>query len=324
MKIFYFALAVAICAAALPEARGSIWNDLSFDGVRDKLEDESRSQILDNGDGIVNVGDIIYGIIRIDTIDGNQTNSQRWAAFSWQITGTFDPAGLGGSAYNGFYLSATPKASSKSLFSLVGGGVSGRPADASPLWDAAAVIAFDTPTLSGSNDPTTRIDNGTLTVDDAVGASGISGASSTLRAILGELGTDEITARLFKTETNGTTTWAGITAAAGSNPVGNERFGLSVLFTNPTLSGVTIIKEKTTLLDGTTIYSDFSTGDSANGDQGLFLSAVGSGSSSTAFFTDQGNMYINAVPEPASVAVWSLLAIGCVAFGRRRLSRKAA
>ena len=41
-------------------------------------------------------------------------------------------------------------------------------------------------------------------------------------------------------------------------------------------------------------------------------------------FVDNARFSINAVPEPASVAVWSLLAIGCVAFGRRRLSRKAA
>ncbi len=325
MKTGFFTFLLLVCAAALPQADASIWDFFSFDGIRDKVEDESRSQIFDTGSGgVVGIGDVIYGVIRIDGIDGNPTGSTTWAAFSWEITGTFTVPGAVGAIYNGFYLSATSKANSKSLYNLIDGSVAGRPGDLNPLWDNAAVVAFDTPPLTGGNDLTTRIDAGTLSVDDAVGASGMSGASSTMRALLGEVGDDEITVRLRKTEGNGTTTWSGLTGLAGENPIGNERFGLSVLYTNPIMPGVQIIKEKTTLLDGTEIEADFGTGVASGGDQGLFLSAVGSSSSSTAFFTDQGNMYLNAVPEPASIAVWSLLAVGCVAFGRRRLSRKAA
>ncbi len=56
---------------------------------------------------------------------------------------------------------------------------------------------------------------------------------------------------------------------------------------------------------------------------GLFGAILGGGFSGYDY-TDKANFLINPIPEPASVAVWSLLAVGLVAVGRRRLSRKAA
>ena len=72
--------AMAMLFAVSPAKAGLLANTLSFDGLVDTLDDDSEALDQDNnGNGIVDVGDTILGVLRIGktTASGNLADNEQ-------------------------------------------------------------------------------------------------------------------------------------------------------------------------------------------------------------------------------------------------------
>ena len=287
--IFMLAMSVFIGALARSGLASVLTDAALADGVQDVLSDSSKALLDDNGAPGLSVGDVLYGFAQISGV-------------SPDFAGAYPPDA---STRLIIVFSAEIKSVSGTTFTL-GKATSGShklsdllPASLDPKFgrksgDEIAVV------ISGP-----KILSSLSAADFAGGSAFDSGYKYEATIGLADLANDFFEVDFVK--------------GAGTR---NELGGFSVLDASGSYGNGPGIEylPATNPDDGTTL-KDFS-GTLKRPEVG-FVSTIFSVPGEYDY-NDIAKFSINAVPEPASVAVWSLLAIGCVAFGRRRLSRKAA
>jgi len=121
MKFAACLLALVNVLTASSAMASVLSSHLTFDGIPDTIDDDSRSEFADvDGDGFVSVGDIAYGYISVSdfTPTGTASPDEIATVFSVAVTGViaptlFNPGG-------GFALGPTPLGGAFSLDTLLG------------------------------------------------------------------------------------------------------------------------------------------------------------------------------------------------------------
>ena len=149
-------IALMIVGLSAGAAQASILgNHLSFDGLEDFFEDDSRGSIYDPTSDGFTVGDVIYGYISISdlTISGNPAaalgSDQIAIAYAVEIIGTYPSTGgpLTEAPFGGFYLGPSTVAG-YTVDDLVGPGLK---AKVDPLLAPAGVTTADALAIVVSN-----------------------------------------------------------------------------------------------------------------------------------------------------------------------------
>jgi hypothetical protein len=314
MKIAYTFVALLIVSLGVTQIKASVMSSsISMNGIEDQIQDNSVAvRVLDaDTSGTVTVGDIVVGIIRLvtnttDNIQISNTIGELDVLFSAEFTsgptapvallgglhftvGPVDPAGATGFSIEEM-LSSFPAASFPSSASTVFA-VLGDPSPAADVTQgtlAAALAAFN----SGSH------------------ALDMTGGFSSL--------TDFFEIELRDLNGDGVISALEYAAQSSGNQVGVEAGGFTVLSSPGLPAGSLFLPVSVTDLAGTTTTSH---------DVGLPSTALlrpnatelGNGWE----FADQAIVKINvqAIPEPASLLVWSVIVVTASGFGIRRRRR---
>lgn len=283
---------VAVCFAT-PAQASILGSHLTFDGTEDTLEDDSRAAFIDDGDTSFGVGDTIYGFISVsDTSSGNPSPDEIAILFAFDVTGT--TVSQDGTTY------FTHSAPAAGLASFV---------DAA----FAPVVSITTPGLATTADATFVIVANTGTRDplsseiaNGGDLKGFIPAEGWVYQATG--GIDPGSADFLHLEASG-----GARAEFGGFTIFDHPFGSSVVFLPVTVDN---FAEE----DFVAPFSPTSTHDVAIDDATVtpkFLSPTAGGWT----FVDSSNMRLNAVPEPASFAIWgSLAGLGLLLRKRRRIA----
>ena len=299
-KVFLTLLGCVIGLGMWSSASASLLTSLAVaDGSQDLLNDTSVAGYKDNGAAGLSVDDVIFGIALVQDVNGDTSKSDQIAVvFSAKIIEFVDNDSSGTISNGDEFKLGYNDTGDYDLTDLLPASLQPKNGRAGTLGqDEIAVVishpttAFSFPTFAdfaggtAFNDPAIDYEATIGLVDDGVGGNDF------FSAIVND--NPFTTNQIEMVEAGGFS----VMDASGSygNGPGTIFLPVTGLTTNPEVG-----------LFGSV---DFLTNVNYATEYG---------------FTDDADFFINAVPEPASVAVWSLLAIGCVAFGRRRLSRKAA
>ncbi len=317
MKCFSrISLSVAVLglvAIAAP-SRAAIWAPtISFDGVVDEYKDNSRANADDNnGNGLFDVGDVVYGLLRIgDKVSpiseglSFPNNQQLIAIFSFQVTAK---SGTGPFSYT---FAPTPSTDAHSLYglgtdadfrALQNGGASGGD------WDKSVIAILEQTTASN---PTLDPAGGLTVLNSIIGDDDAGATNGTINGwdvdmLLGFVSMTDFIEGSLTTDSIAT-----ILAATSPTPIGNEAGGLSVQFEDIGATGFLPIPITHLNLSTTTSHDLTFSSNITGYDGGNWLAQ------------DNANFRINptGVPEPASVAAWLGLGVcGTLGFLRRRKS----
>lgn len=296
-------LCVAVLAMfSVPAQAGVLGSNLSFDGLVDTIEDTSVDNVIDNGDGILSAGDVLYGIASIDsTTAQNPTSGSLAIAFATEIASINATGGIT------FGLVSDPL---KDIESLLGPTFAGSFSDPgrtifAVLGNAAAKGSLEDPETG----QTGALFTGNFT-DDGFGG-GLGGFASeggwSVELTGGLVAADDFfEAQLFAPiDAFGFAT--AIQRAAFS--VIDSTLGAGVVFTDVSVDP---------LLGGGTVQADVSLFDgSVNG-----LLAVGrtptTGGLNGWLYRDSADFQINAVPEPSALLAFAGIGFAGVVSRRRR------
>lgn len=288
------ALKLAVIAALLVLPIGKSYasvlgNLLSFDGVEDIVNDDSVGIFVERsgtiGDGILETGDLIQGMINFGPVDTNAipAGSSVIGAYSFEVTGsTTTPLGGGGSITNVTFGAASGADSVFSILSAAGVDLNGL--DFTDV--GLAVLDSDSAAPSGRADFAGPPFGFT-------GASGISGSDFTAVMTL------EVVEHIV-TDTVVIPSVLEFVTFTGTYDVVDDAFGPSVVYLDTANAITGSVGDVVIDTPGTISPSDTTT--SPNG----------------WVFNDDGDYRLNAVPEPMSVLVWGGLACAATIVNARR------
>lgn len=298
-KVFLAAFfAVFVATASIADA-SVLGGALSFDGIKDFVNDGSAGVFIDDdNDGLA---DLVQGVVWFDSSgnDGesadlifSETGGSLFAVYSIALTNTFVSAGLDEFEFSGSGFMEADADSVESLLDIGGatgvqdGGLITRNAS---VKSSIAIIEttgdFDVLDFRTTNDDDERL---ALEFDYGSGfTSDLSGF--TVSMIAGFDGVDDYHLVEIDDRPRG--------FFDSAYTVKSDIFGAGVKYKE--LDGLGGAKGDIVLSDGG-IKSPGSSGANGYG------------------FSDEGSYQINAVPEPTSVAIWGVLALGGYGFRRRR------
>lgn len=297
-------VALAMLAAfAIPAQAGLVSSLLSFDGIPDIVSDDSVGLLLDGGDGSLDVGDSIVGLIALDPLDGNAV-----------------PAG---SSVLGLYAFDVKTASAGEL-TLEAGDLASLLATAGV--DTSGLVAY----------PGGPADAAFAIIESTTAALGTQDVSSTFAELVGAGFTAVLTAGFDSDDDFHTVTAdgavdltdsAGIIAASLSGLFGGSEFGgFDALYSvsEHAFGGATLFLDQPTLKIDTSVFPPvpvlLGSGEVTIVGGNLKFSDATAAANGW-HFQDDGNYNINAVPEPGTYAAFA--AIGLVGFvARRRRNKK--
>jgi hypothetical protein len=278
-------VALFLIGAGSTGAQASVLGTL-LPGGENVLSDESREMYVDvNGNNTIDAGDVIYGLLKISSVSSNNIDNTLYLAMSMEVSSvTAIIPGL----YS--YTMAPTTTSAYTLSTLTGSTV-----------DAGAMLAiYDT--LSGFSLDVTSMTTNMLSAIQTIASEGAFEASY-------GIGTAN---DYFQ----GLLTISGLTPSSiiGTLPttatLGYYTAGLSLLDNNAPGT-----------LDPNTYVYDFTTG---NWYHAILSNGAFSGAQNVNGgvydIKDKTDITLKAIPEPASLAVWSLVAgmVGLVVRRRRR------
>ncbi len=291
--ILIFALTCALIAVAQSAAAAVAQQNMTFNGLEDLWVDESRSNIVDNGDNELSVGDVIYGYVSFDerNLDssGNEniTGGRLAALFAIQVTDETSPGSKiflhGPSATAGFQLTDLLDGD------LLTEGVGGSPIDANSMF----VIVESTTAGSPVNNAT---DLGWFTGADwdIVATGGVVAANGDFLQVR------DLSVPGFP-----------IFAETASLSILQHALGSGVVFLDN-------VGADDFTIPGANLNDAF-------GQLAIRSATITSNTNSDSAFwayQDNGNFAFNAVPEPTTIAVWGVFGLVGVAGGIRRRYRK--
>lgn len=291
MKLFKFAAVAAVFFLPASAQAGVFSSLLSFDGSVDVVEDDSVGSFVEKGvvDGILEVGDLLQGMIAFDPIDGNTTpaGSSVIGAYSLEVKsiGAGGTSLVLGAAAGADSITSLLGTAGVDMNGLVGSGMDGFAVLESTTADVSQRSDFTGPSFGFS---------GAVTAADfkAVTLLGFDGVDDT--HIVTSFGSD-------LTDLSGIAGLAGTGATVaifnGTYSVTDHAFGAGVTFL-PLFNVLNGGSGDVIITNGTIAATDANT-------TGLGWD-----------FNDDGDFNINAVPEPTSMLIFA--GLGLVGFMRRR------
>ncbi len=275
----------AICCIFGSSADASIFGGfLSYDGLQDEIRDNSFSLFEDNGAAGISEGDVISGIILVESITasgvGNQPTGfteQTVVAFAATITGIEGTVGV-----DAIY---TLGSATGTLSSLLTAGII---ADAGIDMDTIAVVVSSE--TGFGDDPNANPAN--WAASDVATNFGTYGFG--WEGTLGVVGGDDFFEARDSVDTNVLFDEAGVFTVQSSQGWGSNLLDVSI--------------------------NDFTDDEAKFGDVTLSGDIFGAGddpSSNGWFFEDNTTFFINPVPEPGSLAIWSTVMVVCLSSRRR-------
>jgi hypothetical protein len=312
----FVASLVVFGASAFPSAASILTSNIALDGTQTVIEDNSRGVIhdLDNS-GFVSVGDVIVGLARLDrrsqngsgvTLDDDQ---QLILAYSFQVDSIQSVGPFAGIYYKPVNPAAGTGLSIKELM-----GSSLQPSLSSAQWAQAtfALMEKQFPTINAANNPVNNTTTaGMALVNSVLG----NGSGYTLDIIGGIVSSSDFFTNLIIGGPG--TNIAAIQNASNSVTLGVVSGGFSNLY-NVFPSGALLLPvEGDNVLTNSPTYHDYTL-------TGGNLFGYGSGPGNNNWdYSDKldVNLRVQAVPEPASVALWAGL-FGGLLVGRRFRRRR--
>ena len=357
MRKLIIALAgVALMLGASSIARATLLGDLiSFDGVIDTLQDESRGMAVnfdEDNTGTVGfdestnltIGDVIFGMVKLNEVDGSDVTAPKrlYAIFALQVTdidvttfGATSPILQFGAVATG---SENPVDNTTDLDALTRTDFT--------LESIADALGFDTSVLSDwSNAGFLVIESNSatdpLTADKTVAGDGVSQENLNGYSVITDpsiIGTGagfslDIVAGFNDPNDNGDADYyevhvtnptvgnlASLRAQGSSGGFGDFQGGVSVLYHifGASTEFIPIVSEH---FDGSAdTFHDITVID--GGLNGVRASTAPAPDEEW-MYTDNGDFLINAVPEPTTMVVWAGLFGGAAGLGFIRRRRKA-
>ena len=289
-KIFSAFSLVAVFA--LNAQAGILSSNLSFNGIADLIVDQSRSNLVDNGDGVLSVGDIVYGYLNFDerSLDGggnaNISGGELTALFAVEIS---NDLGLHPSGFGKVF---EHKAATGFLTSLL---------DAALVAEGVGGAAFDASTIAIIVESTTSVDPENV----ATSLGFFTGAAWDAVATVGKLASTDF----FQIRDLGLL-FGGSAQEAASLSVLQTSAAAGLPSPSAFLSnvGADVLTDTDAAFDtfGQVALRDGTIFPNTNTDNGSWV------------FNDRTNFAINAVPEPTSLLAFAgLFGFGAVGFRRR-------
>jgi len=331
-------LSLFLTTATCSQASASIFSSLlKFDGTTESLNDNSQGVLVDvDGDDFLSDGDIIYGAFKLETINGSDPSPAGiMAIFSVEITGAFVNGGRPVLTHK-----PTSSGSIYSVKSLLDDAL--EPVafnrDAGAGWDNVLFALLENPSLAtgaGTDAAVNPFDTAHTEVSaDLIISSSMTAANGWVLDLLGGFGSAALNAygfadffhlkqiQDFDVDTDGIDNEVidDLKADTSGAIFGVERAGLSVLHDifspDAVYLGVNVSKWKATSGTTTSTHDVVLKPDgSVQTDDGTLPSQWD--------VKDDNNFQMRVVPEPASMSIWSGLAVvGALRFYRKRSAAK--
>ncbi len=297
-------LAACLCAATgiAKDAKASVLaNNMTFNGTEDVFIDESRANIVDtDGNGVLSVGDVIYGYVSFDerNLDGggneNIQGGRLAALFSIKVTAETSPGSK-------IFLHGANDTAGTTFADLLDAGLLAEGVGGAAIDSDAMFLIVESTTAVSPVNTATSLAWFTSADWDIVATGGVVAANGDY----------------FQAKDRSDYGGAG---PADDDILIQETASLSVL--QHTLSGGVVFLDNVGaddfLIPGVSLADAF-------GQIAIRSATVTNNTNSDSAswaLQDNGNFAFNAVPEPATFAVWGVFGLIGVASGIRRRYRK--
>lgn len=292
--ILILGVACALAAVAQNASASVLANNMTFNGIEDVFVDESRSNVIDNGDGKLSAGDVIYGYVSFDerNLDGGGnepiSGGRLAALFSIKVTAETAPGSK-------IFLHGANDTAGSTFADLL---------DAGLLAEGVGGAAIDSDAMFLIVESTTA----PSPVNTATSLAWFTGADWDIVATGGVVAANGDYLQVF--DNSNSITGLDYRETASLSVLQHTLGGGITFLDNVGADDFTI--PGTSLADafGQIAIRSATITPNTNSDSGSWA------------LQDNGNFAFNAVPEPASVAVWGAGLLVAVAAATRRRRKK--